>query len=287
MATTGPAPDKETMRRFWAERGEAWDRWADVVAESAARMNEPLIAAARLTPGLRLLDLASGAGQPALTIAERLGPGGEVVASDLVPEMLEGARKRAKALGVANVRFEMADMEALPFPDRHFDRVTCRFGIMFVPDAERALAEVRRVLRPGGRASFMVWGPRDDTTMFRIIAAAAQDILGPEPEREMAAVFRFAAAGSLARVFERAGLVEVAEEELRLGGKVPLDKPFWRPQIEMTLGPPLARATPAQREALEAAVADAFAKEIVRDPKGEHYALSAHVRIVSGAAPDA
>jgi len=280
---TAPAgtPDKEQMRRFWRARGEAWDRWADVVAESAARMNEPLIAAARIAPGLRVLDLASGAGQPALAIAERVGPGGEVVASDLVPQMLEGARRRAEAAGLRQLRFETADMERLPFADRAFDRVTCRFGIMFVPDPVQALAEARRVLVPGGRAAFMAWGPREDTTMFRVILAAADRVLGPDPENDMSSVFRFAEPGSLAAVFRKAGLVDVVEEELRLSGSAPVGKPFWRPQVEMSLAPRLERASEAERKALDESVAEAFGEEI----SGESYRLSAHVRIVAGERP--
>ena len=273
--------NKEAMRRYWASRGAAWDRWADVVATSAARMNEPLIAAAQLRPGLKLLDLASGAGQPALTIAERIGPTGEVVASDLVDEMLDGARKRAKALGVANIRFEIADMEALPFSDRSFDRMTCRFGIMFVPNAAKALAEVRRVLASGGRAVFMVWGPREDTTMFRIIVAAADQLLGFDPEQDMSAIFRFAQPDSLASIFESAGFTDVVEEELRLSGSMPMGEPFWRPQLEMSLGTRITSATNERRRMLEAAVEKAFSREI----RDDRYLLTAHVRIVSGTVP--
>ena len=222
------------MRRYWETRGAFWDRWADVVAEWAARVNEPLIAAARLAPGMRVLDLASGTGQPALSIAERLGPRGEVVATDLVSKMLAGAKRRAAASGRSNIRFGLADMAALPFRARCFDRITCRFGIMFVPAVAAALAEVRRVLVPGGRAAFM-----------------------------------------------QAGFRDVEEEEVRLDGSAPIGQPFWRPQLEMSLGPQIGRADPAQQRALEAAIAEAFAREI----QGDRYVLTAHVRIVTGDAP--
>lgn len=278
MSELPAAPDKKAIRRYWAARGESWDRWADVVAESAVRMNEPLIAAARLAPGLRVLDLASGAGQPALAIAERLGPGGEVVATDLVPEMLAGARRRAAVAGLANVRFGLADMEALPFRARCFDRVTCRFGIMFAPAVAKALAEALRVLVPGGRAAFMAWGPREDTTMFRIIIAAAERELEPDPTQDMSMIFRFGQPGSLGAAFEGAGFLQVAEEEVRLAGSAPVGRPFWRPQLEMSLGPRFIRADAARRRALEAAVTDAFSREI----RDDRYILAAHVRICTG-----
>ncbi|HYB10687.1 MAG TPA: class I SAM-dependent methyltransferase [Alphaproteobacteria bacterium] len=273
--------EKEAMRRFWTARGPAWDRWADVVAVTAPRLNEPLITAALVKSGQKILDLASGAGEPALTISERIGPAGEVVASDLVTEMLEGARRRAKARGLANLRFEFADMEALPFPERSFDRVTCRFGIMFVPNARRALEEAQRVLVPGGRAAFMVWGPREDTTMFRIIVAAADRILGHDPQHDMSVIFRFAEPGSLASLFDRAGFVDVKEEDLHLSGSMPLGEPFWRPQVEMSLGTRLTNATAQKQRALEVAVEEAFAGEI----QDGRYVLAAHARIVTGSAP--
>ena len=105
------------------------------------------------------VDLASGPGEPAVTIARLVGPDGGVVATDLVEEMLAGARRRI-ADGVGNLEAQTADMQDLPFADGSFDRVTCRFGIMFAPEPARAFAEVRRVLRPGGKCAFMVWGPR-------------------------------------------------------------------------------------------------------------------------------
>jgi len=274
-------PDQDAMRRYWETRGAFWDRWADVVAEWAARVNEPLIAAARLAPGMRVLDLASGTGQPALSIAERLGPRGEVVATDLVSEMLAGAKRRAAASGRSNIRFGLADMAALPFRARCFDRITCRFGIMFVPAVAAALAEVRRVLVPGGRAAFMVWGPRKDTTMFRIILAAAERVLPADPANDLSIIFRFAEPGSLRAAFMQAGFRDVEEEEVRLDGSAPIGQPFWRPQLEMSLGPQIGRADPAQQRALEAAIAEAFSREI----QGDRYVLTAHVRIVTGDAP--
>jgi ubiquinone/menaquinone biosynthesis C-methylase UbiE len=243
-------------------------------------MNEPLIAAAEIAPGQRVLDLASGAGQPAFAISALLGASSEIVATDLLPEMLRGAQRRAAASALANLRFAIADMQALPFAAAAFDRATCRFGIMFVPDAGRALGEVRRVLRPGGRAAFMVWGARADTTMFRIVVGAAERILGRDPDEDMAAVFRFAAPGSLSALFAQAGFARIEERELRLEGAAPADAPFWRPQLEMSVGPRLERADQATRRALEAEVASGFAAE-ARDGRCR---LLAHVRIVTGGA---
>ena len=112
---------KELVRADWSNRGAAWDRWADELAAMADRFNQPLLDAADVRPGQRVLDLASGAGEPALTIAGRVGGEGRVTATDLVPEMLAGARRRAALAGFDNIDFELADMEALPFDEGTFD----------------------------------------------------------------------------------------------------------------------------------------------------------------------
>ena len=101
---------------------------ADQMADMADRFNQPLIDAIGVAPGHDVLDLASGTGEPALSLARRVGPSGQITATDLVPEMLEGAKRRARAAGLANIRFEAADMERLPFPDSSFDRLTCQIG---------------------------------------------------------------------------------------------------------------------------------------------------------------
>lgn len=85
-----------------------------------------------------------------------------MAATDLVPETPDGARRRADAAKIGNIDFRAADMERLPFVDKSFDRVTCRFGLMFASDPSAALAETFRVLRPGRRTAFLVWGPRED-----------------------------------------------------------------------------------------------------------------------------
>jgi SAM-dependent methyltransferase len=108
-----------------------------------ARATESIVRAAQVTPGMEVLDIASGTGEPALTLAETAG---HVTATDLGPQMLVSAEENARARGVGNVTFTHADVHELPFGDASFDRVTCRFGIMYFADVDRALGEIRRVL---------------------------------------------------------------------------------------------------------------------------------------------
>jgi ubiquinone/menaquinone biosynthesis C-methylase UbiE len=270
--------EKERMRSFWSDRGNAWDRRADELADMADRLNAPLIEAIGIAPGHRVLDLASGAGEPALTVARTVGPAGSVVATDLVPQMLAGAQRRIGAAGLENVDFRIADMENLPFEDAEFDRVSCRYGIMFAPEPDRALAETRRVLRSGGRAGFIVWGPKPDNTMFMAMSHAARTVFGDDPRLDMDAPFSLAAPGTLGRLMEGAGFSQVEERELRFAPEVRMEVPFWRPQADMMCGSLMDEATEAERDAIDAAVREAL--EPTRN--GDVYRLSLHIRLGLG-----
>ncbi len=282
MSGTGDTPDKDpdkdNVRSDWEGRAPYWDRWADAIAELADRMNQPLLEAVGITSGQRVLDLASGAGEPALTIARRVGATGSVTATDLVPAMLAGARRRATAAGLSNLAFDIADMEALPYPARSFDAVTCRFGIMFVPEPSRALSEARRVLMEGGRAGFMVWGPIEDTTAMHAVREAGLAVLGPDLRQAAAMPFRLGVPGTLTRLFTAAGFSRVEEREIRFAPEIPSDRPFWRPMLDMTFGPHLAQASDAVKGKIEQGIRERL--EPYRD--GAVYRLRVHVRIGLG-----
>ncbi len=274
-------PDKELARATWRVRTEAWDRWSDVIADLADKLNQPFLDAAGILPGERVLDLASGTGEPALAIARRLGRRGSVVATDLVPDMLATARRRAAVARLDNIMFQPADMEALPFPRNIFARATCRFGIMFCPDVAAAVSEARRVLAASGKATFLVWGAEQNNTIFHVINRVAADIVGEPDWKAELTPFRFAAPGALSAVLEDSGFADVAEQDLRLKPTPPVGSQFWRPPLEMTFGHQLDTFPEATRAELDAALERAYAAYI----QGQDYQLNAHVRIVSGHAP--
>src|SRR5258708_24769707 len=115
---------------------------------------------------MHALDLASGSGEPALSVSAAVGPQGRVTATDLIREMLQIAEENASARNIKNIDFRAADAEQLPFPAGLFDRVTSRFGIMFIPNIQKALGEMRRVLKPGDRLPFVTWGPMEENPLF-------------------------------------------------------------------------------------------------------------------------
>jgi len=211
----------------WCGVAAAFQKWGDALRAQSASATAWIIELAGVQSGMSVLDLASGVGIPALELARRVGPAGRVVATDLVGGALAMLEQAARAEGLTWLTTEVADMESLPFGDASFDAVTCRLGIMFCPEPARALAEVRRILKPGGRAAFVVWGSADQplfaSTLSEVRASLASQA-EPAADAHEAAVelasgpgpFRFEMRGSLALSLERAGFSAVAEAERQI-----------------------------------------------------------------------
>lgn len=198
----------------WSERAEKWRRWHQILTEWWQGVTDLLIEWAEPAPGMRVLDLASGTGEPALTLAPRVEPGGTLTATDVIPEMVAIAAENAAAQGITNMRFQQADAGALPFPDASFDCVTCRFGVMYFPNVPQALREVWRVLRPGGRAVFAVWGPLEQIDYLAStlgVLLRYQPFPPPAPDPDAPHPLKFAPAGKLSSALQAAGFTEVRE----------------------------------------------------------------------------
>jgi len=193
-------------------RTNASDRWRKQSAMMGTPLTELVVQEANVEPNMRVLDVASGTGEPAISIACLLDGTGEVVASDISAEPLKIAEGRAKQRGLRNIRFERADVHALPFPDESFDRVTSRLGLMFFSDLAKALGEIRRVLKPGGRFTAATWGPMEqpyfEATIGTILRVCPQLRL---PEAG-AAMFKFGQQGTLTAALKSAGFVDAVDE---------------------------------------------------------------------------
>jgi SAM-dependent methyltransferase len=194
---------------------EAWRTWHPKMTVQLQAMTDALLEAAHVRPGLRILDLSSGTGQPALDLARVVGPAGQVTATDLSPAMLAIAEENARAVGATNVAFRQADAEELPFADASFDAVTSRLGAMYFVDIQRALGEIRRVLRPGGHVGLAVWGPADQGTyVAAMVGPFFRRVTLPELPPDAPTPFRFAAPGALGGELERAGFGQVDDRTL-------------------------------------------------------------------------
>lgn len=157
MKKQEPAGDKIETTSFTPEFAASWAKWLPLLEKGAAELDRTMILLAGIGPGARVLDLATGAGDPALAAARAILPNGQVVAGDFSPEMLDHGRRRAKEAGLVNIDFVEMDGNRLDLPASSFDAVLSRWGLMFVKDLPACLAALYRSLKPGGRIVAAAW----------------------------------------------------------------------------------------------------------------------------------
>jgi ubiquinone/menaquinone biosynthesis C-methylase UbiE len=202
---------RDAQRETWAGLAAGWDKWDSIIMDQLAPVGAAMIEHLGISPDQQHLDIASGTGEPGLSIATRC-PSGRVVLTDLVPEMLHIAARRAEQQGVRNIETKVCSAEALPFGDATFDSVSVRFGYMFFPDVAKATAECARVLKPGGRLCSSVWvKPEENPWTSIAMEAIATEAVVPPPDPGGPNMFRCAAPGYVSALYQSAGLRDIAE----------------------------------------------------------------------------
>jgi len=215
--TTPPTFDaakyKQTTRDQWEETADAWHRWGPTLRSWLGPATERMLDLASVAPGCRVLDVAAGAGDQTLQAAARVGTGGSVLATDISPAILEFAAAEAKRAGASNVTTRAMDGENLDLADRSFDVVISRVGLIYFPDQQKALREMRRVLVPGGRVAAIVYATADQNGFFSVPVSIVRRHakLGP-PLPGQPGPFSLGGAGVLAKAFEQAGFHDVKVE---------------------------------------------------------------------------
>lgn len=214
-----------------------------------------LLAAARIEPGQRVLDLASGPGLLAQGAHVIVGRHGLSIASDISEGQLACC---PDLLRVA------ADAEALPFAAGSFDRALCGLGLMFFPDDQAALREIRRVLRPGGLLALSVWGPACDVPLVEAALACMRRLL-PPPRVARPSIFRFGDPDELKRRLAGADYGEIEISPRRLTLDFADAAAYWQGFLDLAGGAAesLSRLPAAKQQALAAAVAEELAPHAV------------------------
>jgi SAM-dependent methyltransferase len=253
-AADGTADElRTTLHGMWAGVADSWAEYAAYAEERGDVVTRRLLELTAPRPGERVLELACGPGAVGLAAAELVGPSGQVVLSDVAPEMTAIAAARADAEGIGNVITRELDLEAIDEPDGSYDVVLCREGLMLVLDPDRAAREMRRVLRPGGRLALAVWGPRERNPWLGVVLDAVTAQLGtPVPPPGMPGPFSLEDADRLAGVLTGAGLVDVDVHELPTPYIAASFDEWWTRTC--ALAGPLAKLLAAQPEETAAAI---------------------------------
>jgi len=256
--------DRQTneVLREWRESAHYWQKHAFTIRTMFSPITEALIEDADIVAGDVVLDVAGGAGEPSLTIAERVGPTGSVMYTDVVAEMVTAAQSEAQRHGVTNVAFRQCAADSLPFESNTFDAVVCRLGAMFFPDPLAALREMLRVTQREGTLALAVWGKSDLNPFSYLITDVVARYFEPAAPADPNApdAFRFAEPGSLARILADAGAVAVKQCEFKFHIAAPISpKEFWemRSEISGTLREKLATLSTLQADSLAQEAQDA------------------------------
>ena len=248
------------QRRDWGSAAKGWHDWQELIVSATAGVSGRIVEIAAIQAGDRVLDVAAGSGEPALTAAQVVGPQGEIVATDISPEMLAYARERAAAAGIDNVEFIEADASSLDFPPESFDAALSRWGIIFEPEAEAAAGRIRRFLKPGGRMAISSWGPPERVPMLAVPMRTVMTRLNvsPPPPGTPGPLSR-PTSEAIAGILEGGGFSDVEVEQLEL--EFEWDSPEEFARFAREIAPPitalLANHPPDVREATWAAVVEA------------------------------
>ena len=266
----------------WKDAAPFWEKHREIIRQMFEPVTQALVADGLIGNRHTVLDIATGPGEPALSVAAVVGPEGEVVGVDPVPGMVEAARRETERRGYRNAKFEVAFADHLPFPADRFDAVISRFGVMFFPSPVEGVREMLRVLKPGRKVVLAAWHFAERNPFFYAITQViGRYVPSPPAAPDAPDAYRFAKPGKLRDVVGEAGATAPYERLLQFRIELPIPaEDFWTLRCEMsdTLREKLAMLSEGQvsevrREALDAARAYATDRGL---------SFPAEVLIVSG-----
>lgn len=274
-------PSQDVINR-WSNVAPFWEKYRPIIRQMFAPVTQALAEDALIGSGHAVLDIATGPGEPALTVASLVGPEGKVFGIDPVLEMVEAARREADRLGFKNATFEVAPADQLPFSADTFDAVVSRFGVMFFPSPVDAVREMLRVLKPGGKLALAVWYLAERNPFFYMLShVIGRYVDSPPPAPDASDPFRFANPGMLRDVLGEAGVLAPCERVLQFTIAAPISvEDFWTLRLEMseTLRQKVAKLSKEQLTE-----AKRLALETLREySTGHGMSFPAEVLIVSG-----
>lgn len=216
MTTIDSKQYKEAERQSWNSVAAGWQKWWQTVEKGAQKVSDRLIELAEIKPGQRVLDLATGIGEPAITAARIVGKMGQVTATDISANMLSLAKQRAMSLGMQDViEFKEGDIETIDLVPSSFDAVLCRWGLMFLPDLGAGLSNIYRSLIEGGHFSSAVWAsPGQDTLSATTMNIVIKETNSKPPAPGTPGPFSLSDENNLKNSFITSGFKDLVTERM-------------------------------------------------------------------------
>ena len=243
------------LHAMWGSVAGGWRQHADFVDARSRPVTERMVAVTAPRPGERVIELGCGPGTVGIAMAPLVADEGEVVLSDVAPEMVAVASERAASRGLRNVRGRELDLEAIDEPDASFDIAVCREALMLVVEPARAAGEIRRVLRPGGRAAIAVWGPRERNPWLGLVLDAVTAQVGVEvPPPGVPGPFSLDDPARFEQALSGAGFDELRLEEVEVPLHASTSEEWWTRTLAM--GGPVGALVAGLPEDKQAALRD-------------------------------
>ena len=217
-----PVKYKNTTHDQWQAAAEAWYRWSPTLNQWLGKATDKMLEMAGISSGHRVLDIAAGAGEQSITAAHKVGPSGYVLATDISANILEYAKQMAQQAGLNNIETKVMDGENLACEDGTFDAVISRVGLIYFPDQQKALKEMLRVLKPGGKVAAIVYSTPEKNKFFSVPVSIIRNRAKlPPPLPGQPGPFSLGAEGVIEKAFSQAGFINV--ESVRVDS--PLELP--------------------------------------------------------------
>jgi ubiquinone/menaquinone biosynthesis C-methylase UbiE len=223
MSNIGQSSDsdfKAQQRQMWDNAAAGWQTWWETIERRAQKVSDKIVQLAEIQPGDKVLDVATGIGEPAVTAARKVMPNGKVVATDISPQMLAIAKTRAKSLGLDSImEFRESDGEKLDLPDSiaKFDAILSRWGLMFFPNLPVALVRIRQMLVTNGRLSAAVWSAPSKVPLLDLaFTTVRKQIDAPPPPPTLPGPFALADIDALKQSFSQAGFKDIKTDTFQI-----------------------------------------------------------------------
>lgn len=210
-----PVKYKNTTHDQWQTAAESWYRWSPTLNQWLGKSTDKMLEMAGIAMGHHVLDIAAGAGEQSITAAKKLGPSGYILATDISANILEYAKQMAQQAGLSNIETRVMDGENLALENEMFDAVISRVGLIYFPDQQKALKEMLRVLKPGGKIAAIVYSTPEKNKFFSVPVSIIRNRAKlPPPLPGQPGPFSLGAEGVIEKAFSEAGFKNVRSERV-------------------------------------------------------------------------